>query len=370
MEQTRRAFLLDLALAAGGIGGTGGKPLRPPSLTCGFPLWATPPVTHARHLAGHTAAVKVGLSADMGGVGVLFGLINRKRPEEMVNIQEARSAAGSGWQTSHLFTDAVSDRILVFNQASGNSLASQWGYDTGYTGPNGPETASLAATGWNPLPSDHYHPHRDFGHSVGTSPCRGDSLLFEDGRLLLTMERVPTPHGEAIRLTNLWRMRSRGTQHWASWFVEQAFYLNKAVARRNDLRVYLCGADGWREGPIRPYDDYAIVHATGSCTADGCAWAIRPLRYVVLIYHIAGLDLGIAIDYPQPFRAHLNMAKAGISGPDHSDACGSIDWHTVIPTPAGPIVYAPGQEREYLARYHVGDLTQLASLGYTVAVSP
>lgn len=336
-------------------------------LTCNYPLWAVPPVTDTEIVRGASVSARVGLTRDFGGVGVQFQLISNDAADAPLDILEARSAGGSGWQTSCLLTDAGRDQITVFNQAAGNSGGAQWGYRSRYRR----TAAGLEAEGWSPNWSDHFHPHRNFGVGISTSPCRPDTgFHFEDGRLRLLLGTVPTAHGRVVRITNEYTYRSRAAQAWQSWACEQAFYLNKSVARTADLRVYLCGQNAsWREGPIRPADDYTIRHGAGACSGVGSNFHIDPLAYALLVWKVRQHDVGIVITRSTPFDAHLNMAKTGISGSEMSDACGSIDWHSVL-TNSGPVTIKQHAERRYAMTYYVGTLPQLADLNFTVAPTP
>lgn len=361
------AITLAVGIALTGLAAHNPTPVTSSALTCNYPLWAVPPVTDTVTLRGTSVTARVGLNHDLGGVGVRFELINNAAPLAPLDILEARSAGGSGWQTSYLLTDQGRDQIIVFNQAAGNSGGAQWGYRTRYRR----TAAGLEATGWCPIWSDHFHPHRDFGIGVSTSPCGANpGYHFEDGRLRLLLGTVPTAHGRVVQITSEYAYRSRSDQAWASWACEQAFYLNKSVARRADLRVYLCGRnDAWREGPIRPADDYTIRHGIGACDGAGCHFHIDPLAYALLVWQVGGRDVGVAITRPDPFDAHLNMAKTGISGAGTSDAYGSIDWHSVLAAPT-PVRIAQGAERRYGMTYSIGTLPQLADLGFTVTPTP
>ncbi|MBA3920203.1 MAG: hypothetical protein H0X31_00270 [Nostocaceae cyanobacterium] len=336
------------------------------NLTCNYPLWQKPPSTDVKNIVGSEVSVNIGVNRDLGGVGVQFDLINNNSPQSPVGILEARSAAGSGWQTSFLLTDQSSNRIIVFNQASGNSINSQWGYGNTFSG--------LAAVSYNPIVSDHYHPDRDFSRSVATSPCLNPSTgyLFEDGRLHIGTGTVQTSFGSAITITNQYTLRSRYDQYWQSWTAEQAFYIDKQIASQGNMRVYLRGyGNTWLEGPIQPFNSYNIVHASsGSCNSNqlGCSYQTDNLSYAVFVWNILGKDIGIAVHRGgNPFYANLNMVKTGISScfDPANHHCGSIDWHTVI-TNTAPISIPLNSERSYDVTYYVGTIQQLASLGFTI----
>lgn len=337
------------------------------SLTCNYSGWAIPPATDTTTVTGTDVAVRVGISRDFGGVGVQFDLINKLFPQNPLNILEARSGAGSGWQTSYLFVDQTSNRFVVFNQAAGNNAGgTQWGLKNTFNARNG-----LRATSWNPVYSDHIHPNRNWGVTVGTTPCHGNALHFEDGLLTISTNTVSTKRGTAVSLTNQYALRSRYNQSWESWAIEQAFYLNKRVAAQNDLRVYLRGdGNAWLEGPIRPSESYKIQNASsGNCTATKCDYQTKNLKYVVMVWKVMGRDIGVAIrpNNTPWFYGHLNMVKSGIAGcsnpSDHN--CGSIDWHTVLQNTPNINIPANSQ-RKYSVTYTIGTLEQLADLGFTI----
>jgi hypothetical protein len=311
--------------------------------------------------------VEVGINNDLGGVGVSLKLSNNRDPQARpLNILESRSAAGCGWQTSFLLRDDTTNpsQVLVFNQAAGNSVPYQWGYHNDYAG--------LAAFHWNPVASDHYHPilqSGEWGSSVATSPIGKPagvhpSFLLEDGKLHIGTGTVNTSTGAVVDLTNQYSLRSRYDQRWNSWFAEQAFYLNKKVARDHELRVYLRGATGaWSEGPIRPYNEFAVRNGSSNAMIEGVSSTTSPLSYALFVWNVFGDDIGLVIVPPnESCYGHLNMAR-GVYGPPHEDKSGTIDWHTVI-AKVEPAAFPKGAERAYQARYLIGSPDQLVELGY------
>ncbi|NJL09823.1 MAG: hypothetical protein HC908_05385 [Calothrix sp. SM1_7_51] len=336
------------------------------NLTCNYSGWAIPPVTDTTTVTGTDVGVRVGINRDFGGVGVQFDLINNLFPRNPLNILEARSAAGSGWQTSYLFIDQTRNRFIVFNQGAGNAVSSQWGLKNTFDNRSG-----LRATSWNPLYSDHIHPNRNWGVTIGTSPCQGNALSFDDGMLTISTNTVRTKRGTVVSLTNQYTLRPRVNQSWESWAIEQAFYLNKRVASEKNLRVYLRGyGKTWLEGPIRPSELYSIQNSlSGSCTSTKCDYQTKNLEYAVMVWNVMGRDIGVAIrpNNTPSFYGHLNMVKSGIDGcsnpSDHN--CGSIDWHTVLQNTPNFTAIA-NLQRKYAVTYYVGTLEQLADLGFTI----
>ncbi|WP_165226262.1 hypothetical protein [Aquisphaera insulae] len=323
---------------------------------------AIPPATHVKTIVGSEVAVTLGIAGDFGGVGVTFELARRQSDGSVgspVNILEARSAAGSGWQTSVLLRDQTKHQTIVFNQAAGNSTPFQWGYKNDYF--------ELAAFKWNPVVSDHVHPNYNFSHSVATSPFDGSGYVLEDGRLHIGTNTVSVGSGSIVDITNQYTLRSRFDQTWEGWAAEQAFYLNKAVARSHHLRVFLRGASGgWSEGLIRPYDNYVVRNGQSTCDENGCSAKTNSLSYVLFIWEVDGSDIAVAIVPPnESCYGHLNMSRFtyGPNPTTDPDANGSIDWHTVVA--AQDTTHFPAAaERPYQVRYLVGTPDQLSSLGY------
>lgn len=320
--------------------------------------WAeVPSVGASKTIKGSDVAVNLGISSDFGGVGVKFEIVNlRDHPTQPLDVLEARSAAGCGWQTAFHLHDPFGKQNIDFNQAAGNSVAYQWGYNNDYD--------ELAAFHWNPVPSD------ATSARGATSPFDNNCYLFEDGRLHIGTNTIYTRSGTVVDITNQYCLRSRVDQYWDWWAAEQAFYLNKRIARERNLRVYLVGASRlWSEGPILPYDNYVVKNGQSSCDPkvvkqDGCGSQTDSLSFALFIWDVFGMDIGVAIIPPnESCYGHLNMCR-NIYGPiDTDDSNGSIDWHTVVAVNS-PVRFPAGSERPYHVRYIVGTVGQLADLGY------
>ncbi len=349
--------------------GDAGKDVAPPpkstakglntTLTCsGIPL--SPPVTERWTEKGKDVSVRFGVNHTIGGVGVEFALINNAVPTGIVNVLEPRSAGGAGWQTAYWFIDPGTKRIIVTNQAAGNSTG-QWGYNTTFSG--------MAATSWNPLWSDHYHDGPTFADtSIPTSPCNKDGYMFDEGALTLTSDLLPTAHGDAVSVTNRYWLKSTVSQFWSSWALEQAFYLNRTIANQGNLRVYLRGKkNAWKEGPIKPQADYTVKNGSGSCSGTGCDYGIsRELAYGVLVWNIFGLDIGVAINVEQNNGpVHLSVDKLPYCGNANDLDCGNIAWHSYINF-VNNYTFPKGEERSYPITYTVGTIDQLEDLGFSI----
>jgi len=331
--------------------------------------WITiPAATHSKTVEGSEVVVRLGISADFGGVGVVFELARKRQDGSVgaaVNILEARSAAGCGWQTSYGFTytDAAGHaRSAVFNQAAGNSTPYQWGYGNDYF--------ELAAFHWNPAVSDHTE--------VGpTNPFDGSGVWVDDGKLHIGTGTIDTGPGHAVAITNQYALRAHEDQTWEWWYAEQALYLNKAVARACNLRVYLRGAHGaWTEGAILPYKDFEVKNSDQSSVGPlERGFRTKPLDYAVFVWKIEDTDIGIVIVPPGTGGyGHLNASKSVYDTTHRElDTSGSIDWHTVVANTAPNIAHFPKYDpnrpetiRYYQVDYRVGTLAQLARLGYNL----
>ncbi|MGO8880166.1 MAG: hypothetical protein ACLPVO_00400 [Desulfomonilaceae bacterium] len=328
---------------------------------------AIPAVTHSKTVKGSDVVVHLGITGEFGGVGVAFELASIRSDGSVgaaVNILEARSAAGCGWQTSYGFnyTDKHKhSHLAIFNQAAGNSTPYQWGYGNDY--------CELAAYHWNPVVSD----HTELGP---TNPFDGSGVWVDDGKLHIGTGTIDTGAGHVVAITNQYSLRAHEKQTWDWWYAEQAFYLNKAIARSYDLRVHLHGAhDDWVEGPIRPYEDYEVKNSVQSCVCPNSRkFRTKPLDYAVFVWTIEDTDIAIAIQPPGPgCYGHLNASK-DIYDQAHPelDTSGSIDWHTVVADTAPNIAHFPKYDpnhpdtiRYYKVDYRVGTPAQLKQLGYS-----
>lgn len=323
-------------------------------LDCGLAFALAPEPTVIISQAGSEVSSVVGLSDSIGGVGVLFQLHNNAVPDQWVNVLEPRSAAGAGWQTSHLIHDDLGGAgIIVFNQAAGNSVGSQWGYTNAYSFAGN----TARSTRWNPLVSDHIHLEPEVH-----SPCTDSGYLFDDGKVDVFGAPVPTPtQGTALVWENNYSYRARVAQSWPGWSAEQAFYLSKSVAAAGDLRIFLV-REGEAHGPIRPYERFTIPGATCQ-QVDGSKCNTPGYDYAVLVWNIFGLDVGIAIpDLQEGVSLNLEETVYCASASDH--ACGNINFHSWLRR--GPLEVAAGETRTLSQRYYVGTLPQLAELGFPV----
>jgi hypothetical protein len=328
-------------------------------LTCNVHGFAVLPTTMSESWSGSSASVILGANQNFGGVLTTFRIANTSNGNS-IDVLDARSTAGAAMQTAFMMLDKNTNRIIVSNQADGN-MAWQWGFRGVFS--------QLVQQDWSPIFSDHYHLNASWSQTVNTSPCYHTGYRVDDGQLSITGEVVSTSAGNAARFINQYTLRPLMNQDW-QWFVaEQAFYLNRPIARSNDLRIYLSGAQQWSEGPIKPVDDYTVKHATGGCANGRCNYHVSWLNYALLVWNVGGEDIGIAVRRPdgKPFEAQLNLNKsvecqAAVRG----DECGNIEWHSYIAdsrfSPSDPVNFEAGHPMPFAMAYYIGSLQQLSAL--------
>ena len=325
--------------------------LEATSLTCHVP-WVEALESNTQvGMVGSRVTSVVGVDQRFGGIGAKFELLNNDSPGNYVNVLEARSGAGAGWQTSFLIEDWPGGvGILVFNQAAGNSTGYQWGF----TNPCTDDGHNIIATGWNPAHSDHIH-----SIPGGHSPCESSGYLFDDVTMAVLGALVDTPHGATIVWKNMVRYRSRLAQAWKSWSAEQALYLSRSVARMGGLRMYL-RRGATMHGPIAPHDSFSIPGALCE-QLNGSHCNAGPYDYAVFVWNIFGRDIGVAIPVGGPIS--MNLETVTYCADPGDDACGNLNFHAWLST-GGPASFTAGQVRTLSQTYYVGTIEQLADLGY------
>src|SRR5262249_21121243 len=111
----------------------------------------------------------------------------------------------------------------------------------------------------------------------------------------------------------------------------------------------------------------------GVCTTTSCQYHTAWLSYAVLIWNVAGLDIGVAINRPNMdrFQAQLNMtANVVCDSATGGDVCGNIDYHTwaadSTTMPSVPTSFAKGKVSHFAMTYTVGTVDELADLGFVI----
>lgn len=324
-----------------------------------------PSTTHEETYAGTGVRARLAISAPFAGIATAFELSNTEA-DDRVNI--LAPGAGATMQTTWGgFAAEDPGRRIGVDQGVGGAFL-QWG--------SGGSFAGLRQQDWTPLWT---------GSIAGleNTPCYNSASYIFDGKQNITGELVPTAHGNAIRVVNEYSYRPTRSWTWTDYRLEQAFYLNKAVAKSRFLRVYLFGAGGaWSEGPIVPYESFKIDHHAGPCDMGtdplqrwGCF--TQPLDYALFVYSIGGKDIGVVIrpTSNRPFFGSLNMMKTMACQDANNPECGDLEWHSFHRAPEidGVSTWSMQQGSIYTEAmsYTVGTLQQLADLGYgTLPSSP
>lgn len=342
-------------------------------LTCNFEGLGIPPTSNSKSISGANVGVNVGIAGGFGGVATELNLRNLKSSDTTpVNIIEAKSAAGSAWQTSFYGGDRTGNLVMILNQAAGNSDL-QWGYTGTYS--------DLQQLDWNPLYTDHYS-DTNWVNNVGTTPCYGNAFRYGDGQSSIQESLLSTSAGNVVHMVNKYTYRSRMAQNWNFWVADQAMYFYRDISKQHNLRVYLVKADGSHvEGPLSVADAAAYIPSTADyahCSRGSyrkCALRVDNLAYALLVWNIGGSDVGIAIHRSEnkAFNSEVDMEFTPICANPDDYSCGNISIHNVVDSkyPAHEVnpIFAAGDTRNYAFAYEVGTLDQLASLGYKTSTA-
>ncbi len=345
-----------------------------PRLTCFVPGYAHPvPPTDVITFKGSGAWARVGINRKFGGIAVELDLINPASPDTPLPLIEARSAGGAAWQTSIGAADAVNDRLLHFNQAAGNS-AHNWGFESRYSIG---QDSGIIQQDWLPiLTNDYRHPDSVTAPDTLTSPCNHPGFKLGEGKFTLVPSLVPSAGGSVLRLEDTYVIRSEGDQDWQWLQVDQGMYITLTAARVGHLRVYIAQArTGSVVGPVRADSDKP-VELTGqvrgvSGVDDDWFISTWPASYVVLVFNVAGRDIGIAMHRPgnAKFTGFLRSRQHIYCKADR-DECGSIQWHSSLAMSrwdnSVQTRFKSGTVTPYAVVYDIAPLPQLAALGYKI----
>jgi hypothetical protein len=341
-------------------------------LTCflrGFPQGIKP--TDEVTFTSPDVQATIGINRKQGGVGVELTLA-LPHSEGSVQLLDPRSAGGAGWQTSIGVADDLRNRIIHYNQAAGNS-AHNWGFASGY---DIDSTHGILQQDWLPLFSNDYREGLGFdAHQVNTSPCTSGSDQLGDGKLAIRPTSSRTGNNGVLSLTNAYTIRAARDQRWHWIQVDQALYMNLDAVRSTNLQVFLAQVDRPLVGPVSPEGDPPerlirdVRHVSG--TASDWFLATQPLKYALLVLHLGGHDLGIAIHTPsgRPFTGFLR-SREDLFCHDGRPQCGNLQWHSSTAMsrydPSVPLSYKAGEETIFAVQYDIGTLPHLAALGFDV----
>ncbi len=335
--------------------------------------------------------VRAGVNRDLGGVGVLLELINPRAPNLPLQVIDARSAGGAAWQSTIGLIQQVGSGhpIAHFNQGAGNS-DKLWGFATAFA--VSPDLGIMQKH-WVPLWSNDVETGTGTGVNSLTTPCYHTGVRFGNGRLQIAPSYLPvTVDGKpakVLRLTWRYEFKSVGTHPFASSFVpsadEQALYLLRSAtnARSGDLRIYFSSADESAVlGPIKAHDAFASSLFDRSavqrvnCPPDPtkpCFVKTKLLKWAVLVWKVAGQDVGMAISGENVFQDQtetrfvgvLNLRRLLMCKDPEDDACGNVQWHTVFNLPPSGVVNS-GDVITQKVRWDIGTLPQLRALGINI----
>jgi hypothetical protein len=351
------AALLSLAMATGCAR----------TLTCHHPFAADPGATHRITLTGSEVAMAYGVNSGFGMVGTTFVVRDPGVPGSAVDLCEARSAAGAGWQHSTIVETPGGDE-MIFNQAAGNAVGYQWGHGSPVERRQTPRQASLEAARWIPC----YFDTRN-GHPA--SPCDGTSGTFTACKPAITATLEPVPgHGDVIRLTRTTTFRATVDQAWKLHFPLDAFYLDRSVARATEMAVFMQGGDGWQLGPVAPYEGWTAADLEdGEGIARGVmnptppwggSWSNinREVDQIVWVSTVGEKRVACGIK-GLPSGLSLRMVETVYCGDATDDACGSVDVIIFHPQDTD-VTWREGSERTFRITLHIGTTAQLRAMGY------
>ncbi len=324
-----------------------------PKLTCDYSFAAIPPVTKTIARSGSAAGVRIGFSEDFGAIATSFELVNPANGAS-VNVLESRSGAGSAWQYTGQATAYDGGGALI-NQAAGNSLGSQWGYQSVLNVNTSATGVTASAANWVPNPSDTLN-------GDGTSPCASQypPAVFDLGKPSMSVSDIATSLGTALNITSTYTLQSTIDQYWKMYVPGEAIYMNRQVARDANLRMYILGP-GWTEGPIRPYyDNFTIAHATYvRPVPQWGVWMITAdVQYTAFVWNVGGKDVGVVLPGAKGSQRLVNNTYCSNEA-DYS--CGSMDygfWEQLDQSSS----YPNGAIRSYSFGYLVGSVPQLEAI--------
>jgi hypothetical protein len=337
----------------------------PHELTCDYPHTADPGVSHQITATGSQIGVTYGVNQTFGMVGTSFALTENSSGKT-IELCEARSAAGAGWQHSEIIT-SYEDNDLIFNQAAGNAVGYQWGYRTTIRRHQKPSLASMKATRWLPCYSDTIN-----GNPV--SPCTDGSARFNRCVINVTAASFSIAgRGQCVNLTHKTTYKANISQNWKRHFSMHAYYMKRKEARAADMAIFMKGADGWQAGPIFPCDRWTasdlmdlngVKRGTYDTPPWGGSWStINPdVEQITVLVTIGNTRAGWGIKN-LPSGLSIRMAETVYGSNPNDDEDGSIDIITFWP-PEDHVAWRAGAERSYEQTLCIGTRDQLQALGF------
>jgi hypothetical protein len=340
-------------------------------LTCSYPMYADPGTSHEFTVAGSKVEVTYGAIDTFALVGTKFALGLPGKPETATDLCEGRSAAGAGWQHTE-FAKVLDGPSFIFNQAAGNAIGYQWGYSSPVDMSEGPEGAYIATSKW--LPSYHDTTHGEDGFAA-TTPCEGNSAFYSE----LQRAVSASPHddgngGQVVRFKVGTKLKCVKTETWQYSHKIDAFYFDRPTARATDLAVYFKGRDGWRVGPISPFELWTREATKdgegvdrgkmiGTSGLGGVGSEMHPdVEQVTFCVTVGGERLAFGVsDLPNGLA--LKVEETTYCADPDNDGCGNISL-LVYQGADSEATYEEGHIREFELTWTIGSAEQLRSMGF------
>ena len=341
------------------------------------------PPTDVTIFKGSDAWARVGIQRKLGGVATTLDLINPAHPQAPLELIDNRSAAGAAWQSCIGGIDPVTDRLNHFNQSCGNS-DQNWGFESQYDigGIKG-----IIQKQWLPLfTNDYRHPANPGAPDVRTSPCPNHIAkdiyvpeLLGDGRFSIVPELIKAGPSKVLRLTDSYTFRPKDNVNWTQFSFDQCLYLMPGAVSKGNLRVYIAQKGAPVLGPIslsgkRPEELQREVLRIIGNDED---WAIltRPLVYAVLVYNVAGKDIGIAVHQAnyQTFTGALRYRAHVFKGVMAEEGPSSHQWHFNLRSDFDPSLktkYKAGERTTFSVQYDIAPIEELAAEGFPISAAP
>ena len=342
-------------------------------LTCGMDPVIIPPATHWLSAQGDDAGVQAGFTSTLGGVGMSFQLINPEKPGAPLDVTEARSAAGAGWQFASVATFPWGNQLLS-NQSAGNSaLRDQHGYEAHVVTDSTSQGSWLHQSTWTPHFSDTYN-------VIAKSPCEPykDSITVSNGTLNISMVPVVTTAGKVISARHQYSLYHPKDENWKEWYNLTAFYMSLQVATQNNLRMYVGSKKSqWSAGPLYPgksdfetqtvTDKNGVRHDTTSLVS-GFNFINKDFTdadYFVFVWQVEGRDIAV-VNYGA-LDGSINKSIGWPYCSDKNDpVCGSFALYTTDKKWASTKypTFTKGSTNTFTTKYLIGTPAQVEALGF------
>ena len=335
------------------------------------------PPTDTETFKGSGAWARVGINRKLGGVATTLELINPDHPEMPLSLIDNRSAAGAAWQSCVGTVDAQNEKLVGYNQSCGNS-DQNWGFESSY---DISDTTGFVQKQWLPLFSVGYKQPANPGGTVRlTSPCPVHisktfypPIRLGDGKFSIVPQMIQAGAAKILRLTDTYMVRLKDTQAWKQFDFDQCLYLTPAAVQEGDLRAYLAQEGHSIVGPIHLSGEIPVSLRKNvrSVVGDNEDWFIStlPASYVILVYHVAGKDIGIAIHQTnkRAFTGFLRYRPHIFSGILAREGQSSHQWHFSLRSGLDPSLkksFSAGEISTYSVQYDIAPLDQLAAEGF------